>query len=129
MHSYKLLQMETGLQENIFAHLFTSFGGDLASRRWMKILWQYLGNSRSGFFWLTARWFHLQETVIRNELTSLQAWASNRLSSLIKQSTRVILVPLLHEKLVNGWCSTYVCVCALLVLRSSMIAAPKFQLE
>ena len=39
-HSYELLQMETGLQGNIFARSFTTFGC-LASHSWMKILWQY----------------------------------------------------------------------------------------
>ena len=39
-HSYELLQMETGLQGNIFSRSFASFGC-LAMHSWMKILWQY----------------------------------------------------------------------------------------
>ena len=39
--AYQLLQMETGLEGNIFSHKFAQFG-ILATHSWMKILWEYL---------------------------------------------------------------------------------------
>jgi hypothetical protein len=39
--AYELLQMETGLDGNIFTHNFAKFGC-LATHSWMKILWEYL---------------------------------------------------------------------------------------
>ena len=39
--AYELLQMETGLEGNIFLLSFDVFG-ELATQSWIKILWQYL---------------------------------------------------------------------------------------
>jgi hypothetical protein len=41
--AYELLQMETGLDGNIFLHPFSKLSG-LATHSWMKILWQYLSH-------------------------------------------------------------------------------------
>jgi hypothetical protein len=40
-NAYELLQMETGLEGNIFSYNFSEFGC-LATHSWMKILWNYL---------------------------------------------------------------------------------------
>jgi hypothetical protein len=40
-NAYELLQMETGLEGNIFSYNFSQFGC-LATHSWMKILWNYL---------------------------------------------------------------------------------------